>query len=221
MYNISMYQNLIGRVFGRLTVLAETPNSDPRRRKWACRCECGTITSTVGYAMLAGKTQSCGCHRRDVMRALVTTHGHAKSGKEHPLYRTWAHMRARCSSPAYHSYHRYGGRGITIDPRWDDFSAFLSDMGDKPKGYSLDRIDNNGNYSPSNCRWASPREQANNTMKVSLFEHLGKSMTLAEWSRETGINKITLWRRLNELGWPPSKAFSTPAAYRSPPKTKT
>lgn len=128
----------------------------------------------------------------------------------HPLYDTWLQMRYRCTRTNHPAYPRYGGRGISYDPRWNKFSVFLQDVESSWKeGLSLDRIDNNGNYCKENCRWATPTEQSNNRRNMRLFEFNGKSQTLTNWSKELGIKRSTLSQRLYSYGWPIERALKT------------
>lgn len=136
-------------------------------------------------------------------------HGHAKSvaGPPTRTYQIWVSMKARCFNPKHSHYHRYGGRGITVCERWLTFENFLADLGEIPEGQTIDRIDNDGIYEPSNVRFATRRQQCNNTSYNVVVTHNGESKTLAEWARVTGINKHTLKAR-HRNGWPVDKMLS-------------
>lgn len=176
-----MAQPKVGEVYSRLTILAyaglEQNGSTARTHIWLCRCTCGTERTFKGYKVVSGKVRSCGCLISDTAketRKRVGTpvrHGHTVggNGKWSPTYVSWSGMINRCANESQPCYPRYGGRGITVCQRWrESFDAFLSDMGERPEGKTLDRIDPNGNYEPDNCRWATAKEQQatkRNTLK--------------------------------------------------------
>lgn len=164
--------DLTGQRFGRLLVLSVagheiTPCRHGRRGqlRWSCVCDCGRDATVVGLRLRNGRTRSCGCLKVDPSTR-TTTHGATRRCNRlnsTPEYRSWRSMRARCEQPKHIGFHLYGGRGIRICERWTSFENFLADMGPKPgPNFSLDRIDVDGNYEPSNCRWATPVEQSNN-----------------------------------------------------------
>ena len=123
------------------------------------------------------------------------THGHACNGVVSRTYRSWRTMKDRCINPSVNGFERYGGRGIGVCDRWHKFENFLEDMGERPDGTSLDRIDADADYCPSNCRWSTAREQANNRRNNVFVEFAGKVQTIARWSEDLGIPKSTLWNR--------------------------
>ena len=157
--------DLTRKRFERLTVI-EFAGMDQQTTLWRCRCQCGNETVVPSKKLNNGHTRSCGCLAQDTRSkngARNTTHGHIVGGKMSPTYGTWVSMKSRCYNPGYARYERYGGRGITVCKRWlRSFENFLADMGVRPPGTSIDRINPNGNYTPSYCRWATPKEQANN-----------------------------------------------------------
>jgi hypothetical protein len=146
------------------------------------------------------------------------THGHKRGGKRTRAYVCWMNMRARCDRPSSKSFNDYGARGIHYSPKWIKFENFVADMGNPPEGQTLDRIDSDGNYYKENCRWATRTEQNLNRRSCVRYEHGGKSQTLAEWSRETGIGRVTLLKRI-QRGVPISLALTTVGYLRMPDAT--
>lgn len=146
----------IGERYGRLEVIERRDTGS--QRKILCRCECGTETWVALSNIVNGNTKSCGCYRRERTSEEKKTHGKTLT----PTYVSWSHMIQRCTDPNHKYYSNYGGRGITIDPRWLTFENFYEDMGERPQGTSLDRENNDLGYFKDNCRWATRTEQANN-----------------------------------------------------------
>lgn len=191
-------EDLSGRVFSRLKVVREV---EPKkgRRMWECLCDCGMV-ATVGHrALKSGNTSSCGCIRKEIAAKKKTIHGHAKRGRKSRIYKVWSGIIARCQNTSASGYENYGGRGINVCGRWRVFENFLADMGD-PEDCSLtiERIDNDGDYEPGNCRWATRAEQGVNKRNNRFIEHDGKSMTIACWSRHLGVSHSTLIEALSK-----------------------
>lgn len=155
--------NLVGQRFGRLTVVSRD-GLKSGKPAWECVCDCGTVKSYRASDLRLGQVLSCGCLRNERVREAIEIHGHDRRSGASSEYGIWTAMKARCNNPNNPDYQHYGGRGISVCASWQqDFRAFLSDMGRRPTGKTLDRIDVNGNYEPGNCRWATWPEQRRNT----------------------------------------------------------
>lgn len=198
--------SLDGLEFGRWKVLRLSHKNKYGEKYWLCQCACGTIKTVVAASLTKGTSISCGCYKNE----FHTTHGkHAEN-----IYDTWSQMKARCENPNHAWYYRYGGRGITVCEEWSkSFVNFYQAMGDKPDGLSLDRIDNNGNYEPGNCRWSSQKEQIRNREISKYIEFNGVSKPLAQWAEEYGIKRKKLAYRLKQ-GWDIKDALTKPHSGR-------
>lgn len=160
--------------------------------KYRCLCDCGSETIAYVGNLRKGKTKSCGCWKKMTANANHVSHGMSYSDE----YKIWQGIRTRCKNQNSRGYQKYGAAGVTICERWDNsFEAFFADMGPRPsKSHSIDRRDNDGNYEPSNCRWATPQEQSNNTSRNVLIEHNGVTMTTSEFAELTGFTRLTVYR---------------------------
>lgn len=198
-----------GQRFGRLVAIHYVGLNGFGQALWLCQCDCGNTHTAV---IRKNRHQGCGC----IQREAVTTHG----GSGTPTFRTWSHMLSRCYTATHHAFADYGGRGISVCQGWRGaFQAFLTDMGERPAGMTLDRIDNDGNYScghceecvannwPANCRWATRSEQARNRRCNRLLTFNGTTMSLAEWSELQGIPETTISGRLAH-GWTTERALT-------------
>ena len=158
---------LVGMRFGRLVVIVRSKTSS-RRSAWLCKCDCGEQKVVIGQNLVKGKTRSCGCLQREEQSERIkksnTVHGHNRAGRgnQSPTWNSWSSMKKRCNNENHVSYQSYGGRGIKVCDRWNVFDNFLEDMGERPNGKTLDRIDVDKGYFPENCRWATLSEQQKN-----------------------------------------------------------
>lgn len=193
----------IGDRFGRLVVASYgtgrmTGKKNPRLRKTVVvKCDCGKSKEVVECALVSGQTTSCGCFRREQKQ--IANRKNAKTvchDWSHPLASVWWSMHVRCSNPNNKRWHRYGGRGIVVCERWNTFSNFLEDMPERPAGMTLDRRDNDGNYEPGNCRWATKKTQGNNSSKTRLFKYRGEQLSITQFAEKYGMKAATLWARL-------------------------
>ena len=174
-----------GKRFHRWTVTGRAENSPTGRTQWLCRCDCGTERVVTGSTLKNGRSRSCGC----LMVEENTIHGHNGSR----LQTAWENMQARCQHESHPQYAHYGGRGIYVSDEWSTFEAFARDMGEPPEGMSLDRIDNNGPYSPDNCRWATQSEQARNSRQSRRWFVDGVMYETAQDAADAvGVTKSTI-----------------------------
>jgi hypothetical protein len=186
-----------GNVYSRLTVIG-IDSVVKHKCRWLCKCECGNTKSITGIELRNGKVRSCGCLRPEIIKTINLTHGHLADRKCSKEYRAWQAMKARCFDINNIGYPNYGGQGKTVCDRWkDSFENFFADMGKKPTPkHSLDRIDNKGNYEPSNCRWATRKEQQRNTSRNNNLELNGITMCISDWAIHLKIQRMTLYKKL-------------------------
>ncbi len=199
--------DLSNKKFGRLTVLSRSENSKQGQAMWLCLCDCGNKHTVKSIILRRGISKSCGCLEIEARYISQRTHGHTSS-EISPTFHSWAGMMNRCTNNSHKSFHRYGGRGIEVAERWHSFQNFLDDMGVKPDGLSLDRINNSLSYSPENCRWANAKQQARNKTNNRLLTHNGETKCLQEWADLLGIGSSSLRCRLHS-GWSLHDALTT------------
>lgn len=201
-----MKNDLVGKTFGRLKVIANGGLDSFRKNSvWVCLCSCGEEIKVPRPSLLQGYTKSCGCLRLEICSEKATTHGDSKTR----LYKTWCGIKERCFNKTNIKYKYYGGRGIKMNPKWQDYISFkrwaLSN------GYqedlTIDRIDNNGDYSPLNCRWSTRKEQANNRRSNVVVDFRGITDNLSGWSHRLNIPYKRLQKRHAKWGVVPEKLF--------------
>jgi hypothetical protein len=203
----SPFIDLTGRRYVRLLVIAPAGKDSHNNFLFKCLCDCGKVVVKRGSHLRLHSVQSCGCLGRELAasrnKLLFLRHGLCGS----PTYESWSAMLARCTYVRHPAWDRYGGRGITVCEKWKSFENFLVDMGLRPEGATIDRIDNDKNYEPGNCRWATPSEQQNNMSTNRVLEWNGTKQTLSQWARITGIKNTTISERLKR-GWSVEDALS-------------
>lgn len=210
--------DLTGQKFGKLTVIERSPDhiqtSGKHITMWRCRCECGKEINTYTQTLRNGEAKSCGCLRRNI----IEKHGMSNT----KLFRIWSGIKSRCYNLNNKKYQDYGARKIIMCPSWLDkdngFNNFYNDVSKLShfgeQGYSINRIDNNGNYEPSNVEWSTYIEQNNNRRNNRFIEYNGEIHTIAEWARKTGIKANALRIRIDRLRWDIQQAFTTPVKKR-------
>ena len=191
--------DLTGQRFGRLVAIKAVGKDKGKHILWECRCDCGKTTNVSTTKLTLGRTKSCGCWREERTK----THGK----RDTRLYSIWAHMKQRCSNPNVERYPRYGGRGIKVCQEWaDDFETFYiwAMANGYQDGLQIDRIDNDGDYKPENCRWVTVKDQCENKSTNIYIEYGGERHTLQEWVQITGIPLSTAYSRY-KAGKPPEE----------------
>lgn len=203
------FQDLTGMKFGKLTVLKRADKGNMKATRWICECECGNIKIVYGADLKSGHTKSCGCYKAEHFIAATSTHRKRNTR----LYNIWSNMKQRCYNEKNERYKDYGGRGITVCKEWlEDFMNFYNWA--MANGYrddlTLDRKDTNGNYEPSNCRWATYKEQANNKRNNVVLSYKGEKKTLGEWAEEIGMEYGALHARIFTQKMSVEKALNEP-----------
>lgn len=202
-------KDITGQRFGRLTVLEYAGTNNWHKSLWLCRCDCGNEKIIAGESLRRNRTRSCGCLDHEKHLSSPNRKVHGMHGTR--IYRIWKGMKTRCTNTNIPDFNLYGGRGIEVCGEWlNDFQAFYDWA--MANGYSddltIDRIDVNGNYEPSNCRWVTIEVQANNKRNVKLYEYNGNIHSLSEWAAITGINRRTLYYRICISHWDIEKALT-------------
>ena len=199
------FVDLSGQRFGNLTVINRA-GTQHGSVTWNCKCDCGKAVIAKSNTLKSGHTKSCGCMKAAILGEARRTHGQSKTR----LHSTWQHMKQRCFNPNNEKYKYYGGRGITVCEEWEQYEAF--ERWAMSNGYkedlTLDRIDVNGSYCPENCRWVTWKEQQNNKRNNTVITAFGTKHTLSEWEEISGVNRVTIQKRIKENGKTPESAMS-------------
>lgn len=201
---IYTFKDRTGDRYGSLLVLSQVETPKRQNKKWLCLCDCGTKKVFSISHLRDGSTSSCGCEKNEKLRASSTKHGYSKNKEYRSEYNVWVGIKRRCSDPSTTHYKNYGARGVTVCERWlgaDGFPNFISDMGKKPTPrHSLDRHpDNNGNYSPENCKWSTMLEQNRNKRDCHYLEYDGRKMVLLDWANELNVARFFIYSNLKTM----------------------
>lgn len=209
-------KDLASQRFGRLMVLYDTGERRDRSVVWHCQCDCGNELDVRSGDLVSAHTTSCGCYRRQRVAEVHTVHGMTRREKIHPIYWIWRAMLQRCENPNRKNYENYGFRGIKVCDEWHKFIPFCdwALANGWQKGLQLDRINNNGNYEPGNCHWATPQENNRNKRNNRMITFVGKTQCLAAWADEIGIEYCILRARINRCRWPIERALTEPVKRR-------
>uniref|UniRef100_A0A6H2A3J7 HNH endonuclease n=1 Tax=viral metagenome TaxID=1070528 RepID=A0A6H2A3J7_9ZZZZ len=183
----------LGQKFGRWTIISEAVKNYRGDSMWNCICDCGRETAVQGRSLQIGSSKSCGCLQKEVASARHFKHGMYGTS----TYHIWDAMKSRCLNKNSVHYKNYGGRGIGICDRWvNSFVDFFADMGERPKGLTIERIDNDGDYTPDNCYWANRKEQSRNNRRTRMLKYQGETLCLLDWAKRLGISHGGLRARL-------------------------
>ena len=202
--------DLTGKRFNRLVVIEPTRNKSGKYA-WKCKCDCGNIVVTQGAQLKNGHVKSCGCYKNDIFKERLQKHGLSRT----KLFHVFSGMHSRCENSNHIGYFNYGGRGICVCDEWCGENGFLNfynwsvDNGYK-QGLQIDRINNDGDYEPTNCRWVTQKENLMNKRTTLIYEYNGEIKTLQDWAVECGIPYKRLRCRIREFGWDFEKALKTP-----------
>lgn len=200
---MSRLHMIAGERFGRLVLLSKITKIKPYSYDWLCQCDCGKKTTVKQVNLRTGNTSSCGCLRIEQLRKVILIHGKTKM----QIFKIWSNMIQRCTNPNSTGWKNYGGRGIKVCAMWYSFINFYRDMGDPPLGLTLERKNNNGDYNPENCIWASIKKQSLNKRNNRLITFNGITQSLIQWSEQTQIPYWTLHVRFRR-NWSIEKALT-------------
>jgi len=207
-------KNLTGKKFGRLSVIKQTGKDKNGHSLWLCKCDCGKEKIILGISLQSGCTKSCGCLKKELDKKRNLKHNHAQRGKVSKTYNSWVHMIQRCTNPNCEIYKHYGGRGIKVCKRWLKFENFLEDIGEIPKGLTLDRVDNNKGYSPKNCKLSTIKEQSRNKRNNILIPFNDGFLCLKDYCKIKNLNYSTVLWRLNKMRMSIEEALTLPIDQR-------
>lgn len=199
---MSQPSDLIGQKFNRLIVIERKESDKWGNVQWLCKCDCGNYNVVTTRDLKNSHTKSCGCLHKEI----ITKHGHGSQEKSQ-IYKTWGDMKGRCNSSSHKNYKNYGGRGIKVCKKWEEFEGFFQDMGERPPNMSIDRIDNNGDYCKENCKWSTRKEQMRNTRQNKLITINGETKCLIEWCEIYQKSCKLVGRRISRDGWTPEEAL--------------